>query len=189
MSHSALFPLTNVFNRYWNALEESQGVVTDEIESLKTEIMAKGQEAAEQLQLIRDNADAYMEVLEARIDELTDRKKKFKKMQETAKLHLVEVMETLNLKTLALAQFTITLKPGSQSVEPVDLTKIPPRCLRATIKTTGDVAEKIVAAGLGKMDVKLEADKAELKGLVAQGVETVGIEIVTGPPTIQVRRK
>lgn len=182
-----IFPLSRDFHVYWELLEESQGVLTDELDNLRNSLLARGEEAAEQFQLIRDNAESYIEVLDARIEGMQSRKKSLALLSDRAKEGVVAVMEHMNQKTLKLPRFTLTLKAGSQSVDVTDPDLIPPRYTKATVTLPGDQADKVKAMFPDAV-IKLAADKVAIKELAKNGVEIVGAQLVTGPNTIQVRR-
>lgn len=116
------------------------------------------------LDLERD-ADSLAKAAAARIADLGARKARADKRKDAMRALMLRVMQAAGVQKAPLAEATVSVSKGRDSVEIVDETAVPPRFLKV-VKTP---------------------DKTLIKAALDAGKAVRGAEIKTGQPTISVR--
>ncbi len=185
-SVSPIAELQDLFSRYFELLED--GEESTEMQEIREALIKRGEGAVEQFMLIGDIADGYTTVIKDRINALNGRLKQLAIIKELSKHDILDTMEVMGVKKLSLPEGTVTVMPGRSKVVMTEPEEVPPNYLRATIKCSGLLADRIreldptveVIYDLDRTKIKL-ADKADV------GIKGTVIEV--GEPYLMIRRK
>lgn len=150
-------------------LEASGDVDTDEAAALAVlrEEAPDIDDVIARLLRARGEARAYAEALDARVDDLTQRRDRYARQSEEYRRTVFAIMDALGVRKWQSAEFTVSVSDGRPGVVITDESAIPPKYFRP----------------------RVEIDRTEIRRALEAGETVPGAEIANGMPTMTVRTK
>lgn len=175
-----IMPLNELAVQLMGLLEETNGVVTPEVDQMFAELMQKGLQAVVPLCNTIDELTARMEARKAKAKVLTELAKKDESMIETAHKYIIKAMKACGQDKLSSGALTVTLCKGNPSVDITDEDAVPLRFKTATITLNAvDLdAVKVVATILSE---KIAVNKTAIKQATDDNIGVAGTQIIRNP--------
>lgn len=159
-------------------LEESNGVLTPEIETYMDSIQAKSLNYLFDLQTLRDQCQDYAKVCKDRADEFSKKAKNYLNRDEAYRKMQIAIMLSAGQKTMENGAHRITLVKNPLKIEIVEESEIPDTYRITDLKITLADYKKIMDAIEAK-SVKYEVDKKSISEIYkSSGVEIAGVKYV-----------
>lgn len=171
-----LFAIESSFAVLDAMLEESQGVLTPEIESYLETIQAFAIHKIFDLQALREQCQAFAKVAKEKADEYAAKAKALERRDEMFKSWQIRALSAAGQKSMTNGVYKITLVQNPLKIEVVDENAVPSSYQVAEVKMSLADYEKIKSMVEVK-SVKVAVDKKSIGDLYkAAGVEVSGVE-------------
>ena len=171
-----LFAIESSFAALDAMLEESQGVITPEIESYLESIQAFTIHKIFDLQTLREQCQAFAKLAKEKSDEYAAKAKVLERRDEMFKSWQIRAMSAAGQKSMTNGVYKITLVQNPLKVEVVDESVVPSSYQVAEVKMTMADYEKVKSL-IDVKSVKVSIDKKSIGDIYkAAGVEVSGVE-------------
>ena len=159
-------------------LEESNGVLTPEIETYMDSIQARSLNCLFDLQTLRDQCQDYAKICKDRADEFAKKAKNYLNRDEAYRKMQVAIMLSAGQKTMENGAHRITLVKNPLKVEVVEESEIPDTYRITELKINLADYKKIMDAVEAK-SVEYGIDKKSISEIYkSSGVEIAGVKYV-----------
>ncbi len=159
-------------------LEESNGVLTPEIETYMDSIQAKSLNYLFDLQTLRDQCNDYAKVCKDRADEFAKKAKNYLNRDQAYRKMQVAIMLSAGQKTMENGAHRITLVKNPVKAEIVEESDIPSTYQIADVKMSMDDYNKIKDM-VNIKSLNISIDKKSISEIYkSSGVEIAGVKYV-----------
>lgn len=156
-------------------LDENEGLITPEIETLINQLQTDTEAGLAILADIRDELNLRKTARETKAAEISALAAKDNSMIETAQKTMLAIMQSTGQKKVEIGSLQITLCDGRESVEIVDEEQVPSTYKKASLTFPAEEIPALQAMGLDVSSVKLSVSKTAIMDVHKATEGTIGV--------------
>jgi len=177
---SNLWNLRQEYVELGDALVETRGEVTPEIQALMDKADTNTIATVFSLQDVREQLKDYAEICKKRADEFYDKATRYLAAEKKLKQIQIDALAISGRKSIANGAHKMTLQPTPLKIEVVSREEIPNRYLNVSLTVTMDEYQKIKELGITPIKAKTEENKKLLaEDYKRDNIEVSGVEYTT----------
>ena len=177
----SLWNLEKKYVELQDALVESRGVVTPEVQTLMDKIGTATIATVFSLQDMREELKDFADTCKKRAEEFNDKAKAYLAAAERVKQVQIDAISMSGMKSIKNGAYKITVQPTPLKVDVIAPELLPSRYVNAIVTLTMDDYNKLSELGINPTKVKFEENKKLLsEDYKKENIEVEGAEYTTG---------